>query len=212
MNATTTWVLSSHDAIRHLTRYGGGEVGQRRSRAAALLLLALPGPAYVYQGEELGLPEVHVPDEAIQDPLHERSGGRERGRDGARVPLPWSGAAPPYGFCPEGVRPWLPMPADWAPLTVEAQSRDPHSMLALYRAALACRRATPALRGASGLRWLDDDPECLAFERTGAGGDRLVCAVNVGSRPVPRPPGEVLVASEPRIGDTLPADAAVWVR
>ncbi len=98
VGAPVTWVLSSHDAVRPVTRYGGGQVGERRARAAALLMLALPGAAYVYQGEELGLPQVELADDRLRDPLWERSGHQERGRDGCRVPLPWEGDAAPYGF------------------------------------------------------------------------------------------------------------------
>ena len=96
--APACWVLSNHDRPRHVTRYGGGEVGTRRARAAALLQLALPGAAYLYNGDELGLPDVDLPDEALQDPIWERSGHTERGRDACRVPMPWSGSEPPYGF------------------------------------------------------------------------------------------------------------------
>ena len=115
VGAPPTWVLSNHDVVRHVTRYGGGALGVRRARAAALLMLALPGGAYVYQGEELGLPEVHdLPDEVRQDPTFLRTGGAERGRDGCRVPIPWSGSASPFGFGPAGRRPWLPQPSTWA--------------------------------------------------------------------------------------------------
>jgi alpha-glucosidase len=214
VHAVTSWVLSSHDAVRHRTRYGEGEGGLRRARAAALLLLALPGVAFVYQGEELGLPEAYVPDEAIQDPLYERSARTERGRDGCRIPLPWEGDAPPYGFCPPDVPPWLPMPADWAGLTVAAQDRDPGSVLWLYREALRLRRGEPGLGGGR-LAWQGAGPDELVFTRTadeGAGRGRVVCAVNLGAAPVRRPAGEVLLASDDSVGDQLPPDTAVWVR
>src|SRR3712207_6051396 len=121
VGAPATWVLSNHDVIRHVTRYGGGEHGVRRARAAALLTLALPGGAYVYQGEELGLPEVEdLPDDVRQDPAFRRTGGEERGRDGCRVPLPWSGTGPSFGFGP-GPESWLPQPPEWADLTAERQ-------------------------------------------------------------------------------------------
>ena len=140
VGAPATWVLSSHDETRHVTRFGRQDsaavtmgfdatgtptdlgLGRRRARAAALLTLALPGGTYLYQGEELGLPEVEdLPEEVLQDPTWERSGRTARGRDGCRVPLPWSGDRPPYGFCPDGVQPWLPQPPDWQDLTVEAR-------------------------------------------------------------------------------------------
>jgi alpha-glucosidase len=212
VGAATTWVLSSHDAVRHVTRYGGGEPGRRRARAAALLLLGLPGPVYLYQGEELGLPEVALPDDLLQDPLFRYTRGERRGRDGCRVPLPWSGDRPPYGFGP-GPETWLPQPADWGPLTVEAQRDDPTSMLALYRAALATRRAEPALRGGT-LSWLESPADVLAFSRApAAGGPGVVVAVNLSARAVPAPPGRVLLASDPDApAGTVPPDTAVWVR
>jgi alpha-glucosidase len=213
VGAPTTWVLSSHDAVRHLTRFGGGDLGRRRARAAALLLLALPGPVYLYQGEELGLPQVELPAAAIQDPLYERSGRRRPGRDGCRVPLPWSGTRPPYGFCPDDVEPWLPMPADWAALTVAEQQRDDASFLALYRRALALRRTEQAL-GLGALSWCADAPAgCLQFSlRPSGGGAALLCAVNLGDEPVPLPDGELLLASEPGLAGELLADTAAWLR
>ncbi len=112
-------------------------LGTYRARAAALLLLALPGSAFLYQGEELGLPEVEdLPESALQDPIWRRSGHTVRGRDGCRVPLPWSGSEPPFGFGPDGSVPWLPQPAAWTSLTADAQADDPASMLSLYREAL----------------------------------------------------------------------------
>ena len=107
VGAPCTWVLSNHDVVRHVTRYGGGALGLARGRAAALVQLSLPGAAYVYNGDELGLPNVDLPDSALQDPTWERSGHTERGRDGERVPLPWNGSAPPYGFT-TGTSTWLP--------------------------------------------------------------------------------------------------------
>ena len=208
-----TWVLSNHDVQRHVTRYGGGSVGQRRARAAALLMLALPGSAYVYQGEELGLPEVlDLPDEVLQDPMWERSGRTERGRDGCRVPVPWSGEQAPFGF--SAGEPWLPMPASWAGITVEAQSGEPGSMLALYRTALRVRRDHPAL-GDGALRWLDGPSGVLIFDR----GPGFVCAVNAGPDEVELAvDGELLCASGPvyLLSDrrsrtwVVPAETAAW--
>jgi alpha-glucosidase len=204
-------VLSNHDVVRHASRYGGGETGQRRARAAALMMLALPGGAYLYQGEELGLEEVFdIPDALRQDPNFLRTGGAERGRDGCRVPLPWSGSTPPFGFSPAGATepPWLPQPADWAAKTVEAEQRNPGSMLSLYRAALALRREH---LGDGGLEWLDGGRESvLCFRRTPG---QVVCVVNTGTDPVPLPAGEVLLTSAPLNADgTLPGEAAAWLR
>src|SRR4029079_15203099 len=138
VGAAPTWVLSNHDVVRHPTRYGGGARGLARSRAATLTMLALPGSAYLYQGEELGLEEVDVPPESRQDPGWFRTG--TVGRDGARVPMPWRGTRAPYGLTKSGATPWLPMPDDWAPLTVAAQRQDPGSTWAFYREALRTRR------------------------------------------------------------------------
>ncbi|MEU8092207.1 MULTISPECIES: glycoside hydrolase family 13 protein [Micromonospora] len=228
VGAPATWVLSNHDVTRHVTRYGRAdtrfsfaakregiptdlELGTRRARAAALLSLALPGAAYVYQGEELGLWEVEdIPYELRQDPMWERSGRVDPGRDGCRVPLPWQGDTPPFGFSPDGAAaaPWLPQPADWKDRTVRAQTGDPHSMLELYRAALALRRAEPAL-GDGTLAWLPAPEGVLAFAREPG----FICLVNLGDAAVPLPAhDELLLASGPLDDDRLPPDTAVWLR
>ncbi|MGN9917306.1 glycoside hydrolase family 13 protein [Micromonospora palomenae] len=225
VGAPATWVLSNHDVTRHVTRYGRAdttfsfaskregvptdlELGTLRARAAALLTLALPGAVYVYQGEELGLWEVEdIPLALRQDPMWERSG---HGRDGCRVPLPWAGDAPPFGFSPDGTTrtPWLPQPAEWKDRTVRAQTDDPHSMLELYRAAIGVRR-TEADLGDGTLRWLPAPDGVLAFAR----GPAFACLVNLGTTPVPLPPHEArLLASAPLDDDLLPPDTAVWLR
>jgi alpha-glucosidase len=225
IGAPPTWVLSNHDVTRPVTRYGRVdssfafatkrpgvptdlERGTRRARAAALLAMALPGSMYVYQGEELGLPEVEdIPPERRRDPMWLRSGGADPGRDGCRVPMPWSSVSRPYGFSPEGAdRPWLDQPDDWAPLTVEAQADDPGSMLSLYRDGLRTRRRRPW--GAGLFRWLDAGDEALAFAR----GDSFVCLVNFGPEPVAVPEGApVLIASNELEGGALPQDTTVWL-
>ncbi len=204
--APACWVLSNHDRPRHVTRYGGGELGTRRARAAALLQLALPGAAYVYNGDELGMPDVDLPDEALQDPIWERSGHTERGRDACRVPMPWSGDEPPYGFS-ASPQTWLPMPAGWGPLTAAAQAGDDASMLSLYRRALALRGSSPSFAG-DDLQWLPAPAGCLAFRRSGG----LVCYLNLSGAPVPVPEGRVLLASGPVDGGRLPSDTAVWLQ
>lgn len=229
--APATWVLSNHDVTRPVTRYGREDssfaftakrfgtptdltLGRRRARAAALLTAALPGSLYVYQGDELGLPEVEdLPLEVLQDPMHFRSGGVDPGRDGCRVPLPWSGTIAPYGFSTapaEGGAPaptWLPQPGDWADLTVEAQESDPTSMLRLYRDVLALRRAEPAL-GDGPLTWVETTGDVLAFAR----GD-VTCVVNLGTDPAPLPAHtDVLLTSDPLDAGLLPRDTAAWLR
>ncbi|RAY13712.1 alpha-glucosidase [Actinomadura craniellae] len=220
VGAPATWVLSNHDVTRTVTRYGRADtsfdhadrkhgtptdlaLGLRRARAAALLSLALPGSVYVYQGEELALPEAEdLPDELLQDPIWHRSGHTDRGRDGCRVPLPWSGVEPPFGF--GGAEPWLPQPAGWKDLTVEAQQADPSSMLSLYRAALRIRAAE---LGDGTLRWLPLGEDVLAFTRDSG----LTCVVNLGTEPVPVT-GEIRLASGPLPDGLLPPDTAVWLR
>jgi alpha-glucosidase len=204
--APACWVLSNHDRPRHVTRYGGGEVGLRRARAAALLQLALPGAAYVYNGDELGMPDVDLPDSALQDPIWERSGRTERGRDACRIPMPWSGSTPSYGFS-AGAETWLPMPSGWGPLTAEAQAADATSIQSLYRAALELRATSPAFAGES-LEWLPAPAGCLAFRRAGG----LVCLLNLSDAPIPLPEGELLLASADTVGGELPVDAAVWLQ
>jgi alpha-glucosidase len=225
VGAPATWVLSNHDVVRHVTRYGrahtGGRgprtdisepldlvMGARRARAAALLMLALPGGAYVYQGEELGLPEVEdIPEEMLQDPVWERSGHSSRGRDGCRVPLPWSGQAPPFGFGPDSATTWLPQPESWKDLTAASQAGDPDSMLELYRAALRLRRDLPAL-GEGALRWHETPEGVLLFSRTPG----FVCAVNLSGAPFELPAHtDVLLTSGALDGAALPHDTAVWL-
>ncbi len=210
VGAAATWTLSNHDLPRHLSRYGAGDLGWRRARAAVLLLLALPGAAFLYAGEELGLPEVDLPDEALRDPVWERSGHTRRGRDGCRVPLPWEGFQPPYGFAPEGTETWLPMPDGWGPLTVAAEQGDPGSMRNLYRSALRLRRELPTL-GDGELVWHDTGEHVLDFTRPAVDG-AVRCVVNLGTAAAACPAGEILLASRPEAGTSLPPDTAVWLR
>ncbi|MEE4544163.1 alpha-amylase family glycosyl hydrolase [Streptomyces sp. V4-01] len=252
VGAPATWVLSNHDVTRHATRFanppGGGtqlrepgdrELGLRRARAAALLMLALPGSAYLYQGEELGLPDVtDLPDEVRQDPSFFRAAGQDGFRDGCRVPIPWSGTEAPYGFGPvPGGPSWLPQPPEWAGLSVEAQQGDPGSTLELYRAALRLRRELPALGAGAAVTWLDAPQGVLAFRRdapegaAGTGnateaadgaGSGFVCTVNTTGAPVElAAPGRPLLSSaaggaaQPVDGDsavrvTIAADTAIW--
>jgi alpha-glucosidase len=198
VGAPATWVLENHDVPRVATRYGGGEEGRRRARAAALLLLALPGTTFVYEGQELGLEEVELPDELRQDPVFHRTGGARVGRDGCRVPIPWEGHAPGFGFT--SGTPWLPIPEEWQSLSVAAQTGDDGSTLELYRSALA-------LRPRGDFAWLESPPGSLAFRR----GD-VVCAVNVDAPAFELPHGELLLASELGIGRMLQPSCAAWLR
>ena len=230
VGAPATWVLSSHDETRHRTRFGRADsgavtmgfdtagvtdlaVGLARARAAVLLVLALPGGVYLYQGEELGLPEVEdLPEDVLQDPTWERSGRTSRGRDGCRVPLPWEGEEPPFGFSRAGGRPWLPQPGNWASVTVQAQRDDPESTLSLYRDALRLRRRTPALRATEvhgdGFQWRDVGDGILAFDR----GSTFRCIVNLSSRPLSLPGhGRPVLASQPGLQGELPVDCTVWL-
>lgn len=225
VGAPTTWVLSNHDVVRHASRLGlpigsphpdgigvddpqpDAALGLRRARAATLLMLALPGAAYLYQGEELGLPDhTTMPDEARQDPTWRRSGHTRRGRDGCRVPIPWRADAPSYGFGPTDAS-WLPQPAVWAEYALDRQRGVPGSTYELYRSALRLRRA--ARLGAGTLTWLESPDEVLAFRN----GD-LCVLTNFGAEAVPLPAGaEVVLASAPlEAGVRVPTDVTVWFR
>ncbi|MDQ0991971.1 glycoside hydrolase family 13 protein [Streptomyces sp. V3I7] len=225
--ASATWVLSNHDVIRHASRLvlppdtddnawllSGGRApavderaGLRRARAATLLMLALPGSSYLYQGEELGLPEVaDLPQAALQDPIWEQTGRTRKGRDGCRVPLPWTTDGPSYGFGAGGA--WLPQPESFASYAVEAQAGAAGSTLELYRTALRLRRK---LLEGERLTWAADTPPgVLHFARS----QGWRCVTNLSDAPVPMPPGELLLAStpleEPGAG-VLPPDTTAWL-
>jgi alpha-glucosidase len=223
--AGAPWVLSNHDVTRHLTRYGRADTGRafrldhgpadislgtRRARAAIMLSLALPGSAYVYQGEELGLWEVEdIPDELIADPIFERTGRRLRGRDGCRVPLPWSAGQPGFGFGPaDGAAPWLPQPAGWRQLAADKEAADASSMLSLYRSALRIRRDRAVASPGDEMSWLAAEPGVLAFSRPGG----LCCVVNISTGPAELPAHEqVLLLSAPLRDGKLEPDSAAWL-
>jgi alpha-glucosidase len=214
------WVIGNHDVVRPVTRWGSAA-----ARAAALLLLALPGSAYIYQGEELGLPEVtDIPDSARQDPTFRRTGGKVAGRDGCRVPLPWDRGGPSYGFsrtdaASPPAAPWLPQPAGWGERSVAAQAGDPESFLTLYREALRIRRWHPALGtgpdGSDSMRWLEAPGDALFFARDPG----FLFLANLGTEPLRLPEFRtVLLSSGPLIhgpaglsDGSLPPDTAVWL-
>jgi alpha-glucosidase len=232
VGSTSTWTLSNHDVMRHATRYGlpdmtvwrswplsapqdelrtqlDPELGLSKARAATLTLLALPGSTYIYQGEELGLPEVwDLPEDVLDDPVWHNSGHTNRGRDGCRVPIPWSSSGPSYGFGSGSA--WLPQPPVYGELSAEAQDGVEGSTLELYRAALALRRQH--LVHDESLVWLDvdgaDPSTVLAFRR----GSGVACIVNFGDAAIPLPGGaELLLCSETGSPGTLPGHAAEWV-
>lgn len=224
VGASTTWVLSNHDVMRHATRYGlpadvnwrrwpmdgphdllDQSVGARRARAAALITLSLPGSVYVYQGEELGLPEAwDLPTDVLDDPTWERSAHTEKGRDGCRVPIPWEPDGASFGF--GAGTSWLPQPDAFGPLSVAAQQDDPGSMLALYRNAIAARK--DLFGEADRITMLDRGPGVLAYARAG-----IVVVVNMSSAPIPVPAGTLVLSSNcGSSGEELPPGTAVWVR
>jgi len=230
VGAPTTWVLSNHDVVRHASRLGlpvgtkrpngigvgdpqpDAALGLRRARAATALMLALPGSSYLYQGEELGLPDsTDMPDDARQDPTWPRGGHTERGRDGCRVPMPWEGDRPSYGFGPSG-QTWLPQPTSYETLAVDRQVGVEGSTLELYRALLATRRARGL--GAGSMSWLQGYPaDVLALIVAPATGARVLVITNFGSSPVTVPPGTTMLLSSGLLTPLgmVPADTTVWL-
>jgi alpha-glucosidase len=226
--SSSTWVLSNHDVVRHATRYGlpvpadpkekrgsawllaGGvepvldrEGGLRRARAATLMMLALPGSAYLYQGEELGLHEVaDIPASKRQDPAFFRNSGQDVGRDGCRVPIPWTRTGSSFGFGSNGAH--LPQPEWFGDASVEAQDGVPEATLSLYREALGVRRR---LQAAETLEWVHAGPSVLHFTRPGG----WHSITNFGSAPVDLPPGQIQVTSGPLSDGRLPAETTAWV-
>ncbi len=227
VGSTSTWTLSNHDVMRHASRYGlpkgaewrawplsapvdvlaeqlDAELGLRRARAATLLLLALPGSTYIYQGEELGLPEVwDLPPEVLDDPAWTNSGHTQKGRDGCRVPIPWTSDGPSFGF--GDAAPWLPQPARYGELSAAAQAGVEGSTLEMYRSALRLR--AQHLKGDEDLEWLDSAKDVLSFRR----GSGVVCIVNFGTKPVKLPDGKLLIASQPDVSTELPSDTTAWL-
>ena len=232
VGAPQTWVLSNHDVVRHATRLGypqepglqkiegigaddpqpDAALGLRRARAATAVMLALPGSAYLYQGEELGLPEAtRLPDEARQDPTFARTAGASKGRDGCRVPVPWEGGVPSYGFGP-GDKSWLPQPVEFGVLAADRQRNVAGSTLELYRTLLAVRREHRLGRGE--LTWLDGFPDSvLAFTVTSAD-DQVTVLANLGGAPLPLPDGATILASSQPLepGAPLGIDETVWLQ
>jgi alpha-glucosidase len=233
VGAPASWVFNNHDVVRSVDRFALGlqpgtgettldrhgdvskldlELGKKRARAGALLMLALPGGAYIYQGEELALPEVRdIPEHRLEDPRWNMSNNLDKGRDGCRVPLPWrSSSNSAFGFSgtasvtPEEA--WLPQPSWWGDYSVESQDKDPASTLNMYRTALEIRRKEAGL-GDGAMEWVDFGPDVLAFRRAG----NFLCLVNFGGE-IKLPEGELLVSSSPIRNFSLSPDTAVWMR
>ena len=227
--STTSWLLGCHDTPRVATRYGlpledgrpalrvaqswlltdGATprldlaLGERRARAAIMILLALPGTTYIYQGDELGLQEVaDLPPEVLEDPMATRS-TTDKGRDGCRVPLPWTPAGPSYGFGSHVGQ--LPQPDWFGGYAVSVQESAPDSTLNLYRRALALRGD---LFAGTDLAWVASEPSVLHFERPGG----VRCVTNFGAEPIALPAGDVLLSSVQLADGRLPSDATAWLR
>ena len=225
VGAAPTWVLSNHDVVRHTTRYGlpnGTDwrswlldgphdlldtgLGLARGRAGVMLMLALPGGVYLYQGEELGLPEVwDLPLDVLDDPVWEQSGHKSKGRDGCRVPVPWSTSGPSFGFGENAG--WLPQPSNFGQLSVDAQDGVEGSTLELYRSALSIRKDHFVNDG--DVEWLDA-PEGVIGLRRGSGAE---CWLNVSGDPLAIDTNRrVLLCSGGLVDGALPANTAVWLK
>ncbi len=230
VGAPSTWVLSNHDVVRHASRLGfpvgtkrmngisasdpqpDRVLGLRRARAATALMLALPGSAYLYQGEELGLPDsTDMPARFRQDPTFARTDGVEIGRDGCRVPMPWTKGAPSLGFGPTDAS-WLPQPEVYGDYAVDQQVGVDGSTLELYRALLAARRDLAL--GTGSLTFVQGyAADVVALANSGSGRDRVLVVTNLGDAPVALPDGaEVIVASEELVDGAVPTDTTVWAR
>jgi alpha-glucosidase len=226
VGSPSTWVLSNHDVVRHASRFGTDfvsgahptgigplspnkpdtELGLKKARAATALMLALPGSAYLYQGEELGLPEaIDIPDADRQDPTFFRTQGERYGRDGCRVPLPWDSAEPANGFNSTGET-WLPQPPEYAELARAHQSGVDGSTLELYRSLLALRAEENLGKGT--VAWNEGYPDSVIAFDNGA----ITVISNTGSQPVELPAGELVVASQPVESGVLPGYTTAWVR
>ena len=233
VGAPPSWVFNNHDVTRSVDRFDLGlqnrqvntferqgdpekfdiERGTLRARAGALLMLALPGGAYIYQGEELAVPEVRdIPEDRLTDPIWKMSEYKDRGRDGCRVPIAWtSSQAGAFGFSTNAdLQPdqaWLPQSPWWGSYSVESQIGKDGSTHSLYTQALAIRKSESGL-GDGPMSWIDAGTDVIAFSRPG----NFACYVNFGS-PIELPQGaEILLASQKLSGNTIPTDTTVWMR
>jgi alpha-glucosidase len=226
VGAPSTWVLNNHDVIRHASRFGGdygratasdgvganqpqpdSKLGLRVAKGATLFMLGLPGASYLYQGEELGLPEhTTLEDVYRQDPTFARTNGQRVGRDGCRIPLPWEPEGKSSGFSASG-KSWLPQPASYKDLSRSLQEKDPGSTLALYKAALGLRKQLGLGEGSFG--WLVEHlgPDALGYENSG-----VKIVYNFGEQPIDLSSFEVLISSEPLSGKQLETNQCAWIR
>jgi alpha-glucosidase len=225
VGAPTTWVTENHDVRRAPTRYGGRVVhrevatsqhlalGRVRSLAALYTILALPGITYIYNGQELGLEEViDLDDRQRQDPHFHRTKGEHLGRDGCRVPMPWTRAGRSLGFgADSGAPAWLTQPLEWSRLSVEAQEADDGSMLNRLRTAVSVRRKFAALLHGA-LAWKTElcVNGVIAFARVMPGEQSVLCVANMGDRPTPSVNGRMLCASGNVSDGKVPPDTTAW--
>jgi alpha-glucosidase len=226
VGAPSTWVLNNHDVIRHASRFGGdygratasdgvganqpqpdSKLGLKVARGATLFMLGLPGASYLFQGEELGLPEhTTLEDGYRQDPTFARTKGQRVGRDGCRIPLPWEPAGESSGFSESG-KSWLPQPASYKDLSRSIQEQDPDSTLALYKTALSLRKQLGLGEGSFG--WLDGHlgPDTLGYENSG-----IQVIYNFGVEPIDLSGLDILISSEPVSGNRLATNQCAWFR
>ena len=226
VGAPSTWVLNNHDVIRHRSRFGGSygratasdgvgpnhpqpdnELGLTIAKGATLFMLGLPGASYLYQGEELGLPEnTTLEDKFRQDPTFARTKGTRVGRDGCRVPLPWDQSSDSSGFSATG-KSWLPQPESYRGLARSIQESDASSTLSFYKGALVLRKELAL--GEGSFAWVDGHtgPESLAYENSGI---RVI--YNFGKEPIDLGSAEVLISSQPLVSGQLETNICAWVR
>jgi alpha-glucosidase len=226
VGAPSTWVLNNHDVMRHRSRFGGSygrttasdgvgpnqsqpnnELGLKIAKGATLFMLGLPGTSYLYQGEELGLPEhTTLEDKFRQDPTFARTKGKRVGRDGCRVPLPWDQSSDSSGFSQTG-KSWLPQPESYRELARSIQESDASSTLAFYKSALALRKELSL--GEGSFAWVTGHtgPDSLAYENSGI---RVI--YNFGKNPIDLGNLQVLISSQPLVSGQLETNSCVWVK
>ena len=227
VGAPSTWVLSNHDVIRHVTRLSYDQIpkqgdgigpkypqpdeakGLRKGRAATAFMLGLPGSSYIYQGEELGLPEhTTIEDQYREDPTFFRTKGERVGRDGCRVPIPWESDAPAFGFNSTG-KSWLPQPENYRGYARDAQRGVPGSTLELYKQLIRVRKEHNLGNGS--LSWVEDlcDESLLVYENSGV---RVIA--NFGPDSFNLPEGEILVTTQHdlRVEGVLEHDQVAWIK